>query len=75
MLLVDSTLQPCQRPALSYDEAKVFFSGKHQCYGLKKETANLPDGRIAFTFPHCPGSKHDIVLFREHLDTYKVTII
>ena len=71
MLIVDSTLQPCQKPALDFDDAKIFYSGKHECYGLKKETAHLPDGRIAFTFTHSPGSKHNITLFREHIDYYK----
>lgn len=74
MLIVDSTLQPCQKPALPFEDGKIFYSGKHQCYGLKKETAHLPDGRIAFTFPHSPGSKHDISLFREHLDDYIVIL-
>lgn len=71
-LIVDSTLQPCYRPSLSFNDAKVFYSGKHGTYGLKKETAHLPDGRIAFAFDHLPGSLHDISLFRSHLDVYKV---
>jgi hypothetical protein len=73
-LIVDSTFQPCYRPSLSFNDAKVFFSGKHGTYGIKKETAHLPDGRIAMTFPHVPGSMHDVTLFRTHLNTYKVII-
>ena len=59
-LIVDSTLQPCYHPSLSFNDAKVFYSGKHRTYGLKKETARLPDGRIAFAFEHLLGSLHDI---------------
>ena len=73
-LIVDSILQPCYRPSLSFNDAKVFYSGKHGTYGLKKETAHLPDGRIAFAFEHVPGSLHDISLFRTHLDFYKVNL-
>lgn len=72
LLIVDSTLQPIQRPAMNFDDSKIFFSGKDQTYGIKKETAHLPDGRIAYTFPHAPGAKHDVTLFREHLEKYNV---
>ena len=71
-LIVDSTFQPSNRPGLNFSDAKVFFSGKHGAYGIKKETAHLPDGRLVMVFPHVPGSVHDITLFRSHLPTYKV---
>jgi len=74
-LIVDSTFQHCFRPNLSFNDAKVFFSGKHGAYGLKKETAHIPDGRIAISFEHSPGSVHDVTLFRSHLATYKVNSI
>ena len=36
-LIVDCTVCPFRRPKQPFEEAKVFFSGKHYIYALKKE--------------------------------------
>ena len=68
-LVVDCTVCPIRRPKQSYKDAKVFFSGKHWFYALKKEVCvNIRSGTAALISPEFPGSVHDIMVLRSHVD-------
>ena len=68
-LVVDCTVCPIMRPKRSFKEAKVFFSGKHWFYALKKEVCvNIRSGTAAIVSPSFPGSVHDVVILRSHSD-------
>ena len=66
-LVVDCTVCPIRRPRQPFKEAKVFFSGKHWFYALKKEVCvNIRSGTAAIVSPAFPGSVHDIQVLRSH---------
>lgn len=76
ILVVDSTFQPMSRPgALGFDGAKVFFSGKHKQYGLKKESAHNKRGEIIFNWEYDRGSSNDLTIFRKHGASPAVTCV
>ena len=43
-LVVDCTFQTSNRMRSNFNERKLFFSGKHFQYGIKRELAHLPNG-------------------------------
>ena len=60
------------RPKRSFKEAKVFFSGKHWFYALKKEVCvNVRSGTAAIISPSFPGSVHDVMVSRSHAEQIK----
>ena len=66
-MIVDCTVCKIRRPKRPFDEAKVFFSGKHFIYALKKEVCvNVRSGTAALISRAYPGSVHDITILREH---------
>ena len=66
-LVVDCTVCEIHRPKQPFDAAKVFFSGKHFFYALKKEVmVNIRSGTAAVISKAYPGSVHDIIILREH---------
>ena len=66
-LVVDCTVCPIRRPKQPYKDAKVFFSGKHRFYTLKKEVCvNIRSGTAALISREFPGSVHDITILRSH---------
>ena len=66
-LVIDCTVCPIRRPKRPFKEAKVFFSGKHWFYALKKEVCvNIRSGTAAIISREFPGSVHDIVVMRSH---------
>ena len=66
-LVVDCTVCEIHRPKRPFDAAKVFFSGKHYIYALKKEVmVNIRSGTAAVISKAYPGSVHDIIILREH---------
>ena len=68
-LVVDCTVCPIMRPKRSFKEAKVFFSGKHWFYALKKEVCvNVRSGTAAIISPSFPGSVHDVMVLRSHAE-------
>ena len=68
-LIVDCTVCQIKRPALNFNEAKTFFSGKHNIYCLKKEVCvNVHSGTAAVVSRAFPGSVHDINVLRSHAD-------
>ena len=58
-----------RRPNFPFRKAMRFFSGKHSMYCLKKEVCvNFRNGTAALITPEFPGSTHDIMLLRSHLN-------
>ena len=53
-------------PCLPFEETKVWFSGKHSIYCLKKDVVvNATTGTAAFVESAYPGSIHDITNLRK----------
>ena len=68
-MVVDCTVCKIRHPKRPFDEAKVFFSGKHFVYALKKEVCvNVRSGTAALISKAYPGSVHDITILRGHAD-------
>ena len=66
-LIVDCTVCQIRRPKQPFEDAKVFFSGKHCIYALKKEVCvNVHSGTAALVSRAYPGSVHDITILRDH---------
>ena len=69
-MIVDCTVCQIKRPKRPFEEAKVFFSGKHFIYALKKEVCvNVRSGTAALVSKAYPGSVHDITILRDHAQT------
>ena len=65
--VVDCTVVKIGRPKQHFRDAKIFFSGKHGIYALKKEVCvNVRSGTAAMISPSFPGSVHDITILRSH---------
>ena len=63
--------QHTQRPRISHDEAKVYFSQKHKLYGYKTEFSVTPDGQCVNYTKHYPGSAHDLTNCRKNMAAHK----
>ena len=74
-LIVDCTVCQIKRPKRPFDEAKVFFSGKHFVYAIKKEVCvNTRTGTAAMVSKGYPSSVHDITLLRDHAAALNVVL-
>ena len=74
-LIVDCTVCPIRRPKQPFEDAKVFFSGKHNIYSLKKEVfVNIRSGTEAIISRAFPGSVHYMRVFRSHVDDIRNVI-
>lgn len=63
--VIDCTVVQVRRPGVDFNEAKLWFSGKHHIYCAKKEVVvNARTGTAAFVSRGRPGSVHDITLMR-----------
>ena len=68
-LVVDCTVCQIRKPALNFDDARRFFSGKHHVYCLKKEVCtNIRSGTAAIVTRSFPGSVPDITVLRSHAE-------
>ena len=64
--VIDCTVVQTKRPCLPFEEAKVWYSGKHCIYCLEKEVVvNAVTGTVAFVESAYPGSIHDISILRK----------
>ena len=64
---IDVTLQKSVARGSTFSEKKLWWSGKHWCYGIKTEVAVGPDGRARWVGKSFPGSVHDMKMFRHSL--------
>ena len=63
--VIDCTVVQIRRPGVGFDEAKLWFSGKHHIYCVKKEVVvNSRTGTAAFVSTGRPGSVHDVTVMR-----------
>jgi hypothetical protein len=69
--ITDATVTPCNKPLASFEESKLFFSGKHHIYCLKNELSVYPNGEACNWTSHRPGSVSDITIFRENINYHK----
>ena len=44
--MLDCTVQQCRKPTGTYNEQKIYFSGKHWMYCLKSLTVHAPNGLV-----------------------------
>ncbi|OAF65061.1 hypothetical protein A3Q56_07222 [Intoshia linei] len=56
---------------LEHNEAKIFWSGKHHNYCLKREIGVLPNGMCAFKSDSVPGSVLYMSVFKQIVPIYK----
>ena len=59
----DVTFQQSFRPSGSFEEGKVYFSGKHKRYGYTTEVSVLPNGLAIGCRAQEPGSVSDLKIF------------
>jgi len=69
--LTDATIDECNRPAGSHQEAKPYFSGKHYVYCLKTEVSTYPNGEASNWTKAVPGATSNITLMRRNLAYHK----
>ena len=63
--VIDCTVVQVKRPGVGFEEAKLWFSGKHHIYCVKKEVVvNSRTGTAAFVSTGRPGSVHDVTVMR-----------
>lgn len=70
-LVVDCTFQPILVPCAEFLAKRAYFSGKHFQYGVKRETAHIPNGSCVFVSDMFPGSVHDFTIFLRQLPVYQ----
>ena len=72
---IDCTIIPVKHPKQSFQEAAVFFSGKHYRYCAKFQVIVSPvQGLCMSCSPGYPGSVHDYTIFSQTLGNIKKMI-
>ncbi|KAH9064850.1 hypothetical protein Ae201684P_003630 [Aphanomyces euteiches] len=66
----DAKFQPTNRPSGTFDDAKRYFSGKHNLHGYKLEASVSPSGKYLLLSSHRPGAVFDLIMFVDRLDTH-----
>ena len=66
-LIVDATVQEIPRPLGSFEEAKVWFSGKHGMYCIKTQVTINRAGMAVHIVSGIPGSVHDVIVLKNSL--------
>lgn len=69
--VIDVTFQQINRPLSSFDEAKVYFSGKHHQYGIKTQVVHDLNGVACFASISFPGSVHDFQIYKETVPSFR----
>ena len=64
-VIIDTTTQQCKRPIGSFHDAKVFYSHKHNKYGIKSFTAHAANGAAMLAKSGFPGSISDITIAKD----------
>lgn len=60
--MVDVTAQPIWAPAVSFEERRHYFSGKHRTYAFKTQCLHALDGRVVHIVTCVPGATHDLTI-------------
>jgi hypothetical protein len=71
-MIADCCVQQMNKPAVEFQAAKAWFSGKHYIYCIKSEVAHCPKTGVAMqaSSGH-EGARHDLEVFRSNSDEYK----
>ena len=63
--VVDCTVVPICRPHTTFMDSKIYYSGKHKQYAMKKEViVNVVSGTASYVSPSFPGSINDITVLQ-----------
>jgi len=66
--VMDVTFQPIWTPTGTYNEKKLFFSGKHKMYGLKSQCVHDRKGRVIHCILGEKGAVHDFAICRNNIE-------
>ena len=66
-LIVVATVQEIPRPFGTFEEVKVWYSGKHEMYCLKSQVVINRAGLAVHIVSSIPGSIHDITILKDSL--------
>lgn len=69
--VIDVTFQSIWTPTGTYDEKKLYFSGKHKLYGLKSQCIHDRKGRVVHCIAGERGAMHDLTICRENIHELK----
>ena len=70
--IVDCTVCPIPHPARPFEDAKAFYSKKHERYCYKKEVfVNPVTGTACSVSKAFPGKMHDWSVFLQHFEDFK----
>jgi hypothetical protein len=69
--VMDVTFQSIWTPTGTYDEKKLYYSGKHKLYGLKSQCIHDRKGRVVNCIAGERGAIHDLTICRDHIDELK----
>lgn len=69
--IIDCTVQIINKPKLSYKDSKKYYSKKHQCYCLKKETLHSLNGICTSVSSYELGATHDYTIFKQNIQKFK----
>lgn len=66
--VMDATFQPIWTPAVTFNEKRSYFSGKHKMYGMKSQCIHDRKGRLVHCVPGEKGAVHDFKICRDHIE-------
>jgi hypothetical protein len=69
--VMDVTFQSIWTPTGTYEEKKVYFSGKHKMYGLKSQCIHNRKGLLVHCIPGQVGSTHDLTICKNNMKEVK----
>lgn len=72
--VVDATVQEIYKPALNFEIAKKYFSGKHYIYCLKSQVIVNIKGLAVHIVTSIPGAKHDKNVFDSNIHDFEKII-
>lgn len=73
--VVDATVQKINTPIDQFNDAKLFYSGKHYCYCLKSQVIVDVMGAALDVIAGIPGSQHDMNVFKKNYKSFNERII
>ena len=73
--VVDATVQTIDRPCLSYEKAKEFFSGKHNRYCIKSQVIVTRNGLAVHITTGKKGAKHDKLIFDKSYKKFEEEVL
>ena len=68
---MDVTFQSIWTPSGTYDERKLYYSGKHKMYGLKSQCIHDRKGRVVHCISGEKGATHDLTICKDNINIVK----